>query len=170
MNGMKRPVKIILSTITLLLGIAAVAIPLLYVWAVRPWKQFADPEWWSAASQDEQRELCHRLLSRRLEQHSVFFRLREIGDKNSVPLLIGYLDGAFPPLEDGGTCSTTHCLDALRSLTGHDAGKGFDEWNEWWKTTGAGLPADTFHSRAANKALQETSDSAPSAESEAHEG
>ncbi len=63
-------------------------------------------------------------------------------------------------------CTTGHCIDALRSLTGEDYGTDYRKWQEWWEKTGKALPPSYFHQRAP----EATSEPATSATSSAPHG
>jgi hypothetical protein len=139
-----------------------------YVAIWQPHHQFyRDEAWWKTATTNDQRRLCHRLISHRIgAHHDAFLQLQDIGNKDSVPLLIRALKWQAPPVGDGVVCTTGHCVGALRSLTGEDYGTDYRKWDEWWRSAGIGLPPAHFHERAANKAREETSEPAPSATSE----
>lgn len=87
------------------------------------------------ASEAEIREICHDILQFRFrEQHDLYFTIRDCGDMTSVPVLLRRLKlQTKPGMEDGGWCITDHILDALREITGEDAGKTYSEWSNWWK-------------------------------------
>ena len=121
----------------------------------QPHRQFyRDEAWWKTATTNDQRLLCHRIISHRIgAPHDAFLHLRHIGNKDSIPLLIRALKWQKSPEGDMIVCTTGHCVDALRSLTGEDYGTDYRKWHEWWKTTGKALPPIHFHERAVNKAL-----------------
>jgi hypothetical protein len=87
------------------------------------------------------------LIDRHLDGHDVLLRLGHVGNKQSVPRLIGAFERAGATMEDEGSCVADHSLDALRSLTGHDAGKTAVAWQSWWEETGSRLPESEFHPR-----------------------
>ena len=41
-------------------------------------------------------------------------------------------------------CTKDHCLEALRRITGHDAGLNYSDWAEWWVSTGSKIPPTAF--------------------------
>jgi len=148
-----------------LLGVILASGTYFYFHAWMPIQRMKDTSWWDNASQDEMRDLCHRSIRTRLGiHHDAFLFLESKGNAESVPLLIRALKW-YPPDEDGSaSCITCHCLAALESLTGHDAGDTFLEWDRWWKETGSKLPAEHFHprlpekiKRKANKSIEATS-------------
>jgi hypothetical protein len=140
-----------------------------YVAIWRPFKQmYRNEAWWETATVDEQRLLCHRVISHRIgAPHDAFLHLRKIGNKDSVPLLIRALRWRRPPKDDVMVCTTVHCIDALRSLTGQNLGSDYLKWEQWWSKTGQALSVTNFHERAANKASDATSEPAPGAASSA---
>ena len=139
-----------------------------YVAIWRPSQQFYRNEaWWKTATIEEQRDLCHRIISHRFgDHHDPFLLLCRIGNKDSVPLLIRALSWQKP----SGLCVPKHCEDALRSLTGQDFGMDSSKWEEWWRTSGDSLSPTNFHERTANKAPEATSEPSPGAASSAPQG
>jgi hypothetical protein len=127
-----------------------------YVAIWRPFQQmYRNRTWWDTATTDEQRLLCQRVISHRIgAPHDAFLHLREIGNRDSVPLLIRALRWQRPPKDGAMVCTTAHCIDALRSLTGEDFGADYLKWEQWWSKTGKGLSVTNFHERAANKASE----------------
>jgi hypothetical protein len=138
-----------------------------YVAIWQPHRQFyRDEAWWKTATTEQQRLLCHRIISHRIgAPHDAFLHLQEIGNKDSVPLLIRALRWQDPKGESM-VCTTSHCIGALCSLTGEDYGTDCRKWENWWRATGMALSPTNFQKRAANKASEATSEAAPSAASE----
>jgi len=138
----------------------------------RPFQQmYRNQAWWDTATTDEQRLLCHRVISHRIgTPHDAFLHLRKIGNKDSVPLLIRALRWQRPPKDGVMVCTTAHCIDALRSLTGQDFGTDYLKWEQWWSTTGQTLSSTNCHQRAANQASEATSEPAPGAASSSPQG
>jgi len=122
-----------------------------YVAIMQPHRQlYRDDAWWKTATTNDQRLLCHRIISHRIgAPHDAFLHLRKIGNKDSVPLLIRALRWQRPPKDGVMVCTTAHCLDTLRSLTGQDFGTDYDKWENWWNTAGKDLSPTNFHERAA---------------------
>jgi hypothetical protein len=81
-----------------------------------------------------------------------------MGNAKSVPLLIQALKWQKPVEGEIYICTTAHCVDALRSLTGEDFDFSPSAWAEWWEETGSKLPDDHFHPRK----LKKEEDSQPS--------
>lgn len=122
-----------------------------YIAILRPHHQlYNNNAWWKTATIEEQRELCHCIISHRIgAPHDAFLYLAKIGNKDSIPLLIRALKWQNPPKHDFMVCTTKHCIDALRSLTGEDYGTNYRKWEDWWSTTGKRLAPTNFHERAA---------------------
>ena len=141
---MKRRTQITLRVLAALLVGALVAGVWFYVQIWAPHRRFYRNEtWWSAASTNEIRDLCHHIISHRPgAPHDAFLHLRRSGNAESVPLLIQALGWQKPEGKELVSCTTAHCLDALRSLTGEDLGYSPTEWEQWWKDEGSRLPAD----------------------------
>jgi hypothetical protein len=85
--------------------------------------------------------------------HDAFLLLEKVGDKESVPLLMNALKWQDLPEDEDDllVCTTTHCLEALQSLTDHDAGDDHRAWKKWWAETGSELPPAHFHHRQISK-------------------
>lgn len=99
-----------------------------------PLDRMRDPNWWASAPVEEQRALCHKCLrSPFLDDHDAFLRLATIGDDSSVELIINALPDRDSP---ACPCPYVHGMDALRELTGHDAGDSLEAWHRWWKAEG----------------------------------
>jgi hypothetical protein len=160
---MKKRTKLVLGIGIGLFSLLFGAAVTFYFWAWVPGKRFSDPVWWESASQTERADLCHILIDRNLDGHDVWLHLRHVGNKASIPRLLKQFEDAGAILEDGGWCVADHCLDALRSITGHDAGKTPGAWRSWWEETGSKLPEDQFHPRAANQKVDGIPHSARSA-------
>ena len=145
---MTRPTRITLSAATVLGVVLVLAGASFYVAIWRPNRLLLDEVWCSNASTNELRDLCHHVISRRLGvHHDAFLYLRHVGDAASVPLLIRALEWQNPDRSGPIVCTTNHCVDALRSLTGEDFGYSLGEWKRWWEETGSTLAPDQFHPR-----------------------
>ena len=148
-----------LRVVTALVALVVLAGAWFYVVIWKPHQKFyRDEAWWTSASTNEMRNLCHHIISHRPgSPHDAFLHLRRIGNAESVPLLVRALRWQKPEGKEAVVCTTAHCLDALRCLTGEDFGYSPDEWEYWWEKTGSKLPADYFHPRE----LKEEEDSQP---------
>jgi hypothetical protein len=123
-----------------------------YVAIWRPFRLlYRNETWWNAATTDEQRLVCQRVISHRIGTHDAFLHLARIGNKDSVPLLIRALRGEKLPTDGMTVCTTGHCIGALRSLTGEDFGADYVKWEQWWNTTGHALSPTNFHERVVNR-------------------
>jgi hypothetical protein len=150
---MKKRTQIILRILAALLAVLAFAGTWFYVVIWEPHRRFYRNEaWWQSASTNEIRSLCHHIISHRPGcPHDAFLHLRRIGNGKSVPLLIRALKWQRPVEGEIYICTTAHCVDALRSLTGEDFGFSPSAWEEWWEQTGSKLPDDHFHQREIKK-------------------
>ena len=151
---MKRKKIAILVTSSLFLGAGAISASYFYFDVWRPNQLMLDVKWYEAASQDEQRAVCHKVISHRFgDPHDAFLMLESIGNAESVPLIIRCLKWQTAPSHPHrNCCSTDHGFGALRSLTGEEF-PSCDEWIAWWKHTGSTLPTENFKPRTANKEL-----------------
>ena len=116
------------------LGLCALAVKT--VW-YDPRRRICDLAWMQTATPGELRTVAHRvLLFPGGNDHDAFMILIRHGDRSSVPYLLGGLrrHDVLP----GGLvrCTTSHCLDALRRITGHDAGDRYADWEAWWLSEG----------------------------------
>ncbi|MGJ8654278.1 MAG: hypothetical protein ACSHX8_13550 [Opitutaceae bacterium] len=134
MNYKKR----ILQTSLIGLAIIAVTGTYLYFSLWIPNKRMADLDWMESAPREDIRKNCHAILSFKIgNHHDAFLWLAANGSRESIPLLIQALKWQPEPTEGGlMNCATAHCLDALQSLTAHNAGSSYTEWKEWWDSTG----------------------------------
>lgn len=106
--------------------------------------------------QNRLRLKCHaRVQERDSHPHNAFINLTRIGNKESVPLLIKALRWQVPPTEHEGKmvviCTTSHCVEALESLTGERLGYDPNKWEKWWRQTGMALLLEHFQSRETGK-------------------
>jgi hypothetical protein len=97
------------------------------------------------------RDILHMEIRHQVgAHHDAFIYLGDLGNKDSVPLLITAL-GWHLPIKDGNDyfieCTTVHCFDALRSLTNENFKYDQKKWQKWWDKIGNKLPADHFYPR-----------------------
>ena len=124
---------------------------------------YHDEAWLESASEEEIRLVCHRIISLRMgSPHDAFLYLQQVGNKESVPPLIRALKWQDPN-DTYIVCTTGHCIDALRSLTGEDYKRDYRQWEDWWTGTGRFLPSDHFHARESGTGSEAASESAPEA-------
>lgn len=109
----------------------------------------SNPDWWQTASQEEIRSVCHQVLRFPIgNHHDAFLTLANIGDAESVPLLVKSLKGLAGSDSTGFTiCTTEHVIDALQSLTGQQFGFEPEKWEKWWAESGSKLPVTSFYPR-----------------------
>ena len=149
----RRRILTLLTLITALL-LVLTAIFILSFWI--PNKRLADPDWWRTTSPEEMRSTAHWVLRFPVgNHHDAFLVLYQTGNAESVPLLIRALRWHNVSGEDFIPCTTEHCLDALRNLTGHDAGATTLEWRAWWKETGSKQDPKTFYPRADRRTAED---------------
>lgn len=124
-----------------------------------PNQKMRDRDWWANASEDEIRMTCHQVLRFPLGcYHDAFLSLAEIGNAESVPLLIRSLKWQEAPDETGFmVCTTGHAVEALQSLTGQDFGFEPERWRDWWQRSGSKMPPGTFHPRHRKESPTEAS-------------
>lgn len=70
------------------------------------------------------------------DPHDVILKIGEIGDATSVPFLIDALakQGTVPREGLYSAIDTRfHILDALQSITNHEAGRNADDWHHWYE-------------------------------------
>jgi hypothetical protein len=105
------------------------------------YRKLGDVQWWATSSRTEQLETMHFLLQCPIgDHHDVFLTLKHIGTPESIP----YLISALRWYDDTWVCTKRHCLDALKKITGHDAGESYAEWHDWWSEQGRYIPQDAF--------------------------
>jgi len=81
------------------------------------------------------RKVCHKIISYPFgNHHDAFIMLEQFGNRESIPYLIRALAWQQMP-DDTGTvvCTTDHCVDALRKLTGEDFAYSHSDWSRWWQ-------------------------------------
>jgi len=129
-------------TLALLIGLGGILVAAGVIFYTRFWapnRKLMDPEWFATASDAKRLEVAHQVLAWPWgNHHDAFLIVRELGGPESVPRLIRALrwqpDGPAVP------CTKSHCLDALRHITGVDAGDSYVEWNRWWDSVAHQVP------------------------------
>jgi hypothetical protein len=143
---MTRSAKVLLVALAAAaFAFAALSLFLYYQWWV-PNQRLKDLQWMNAASKDHLKEVAQRVLTCPVGgHHDAFLVLSRVGDAESIPYLLAGLRWQ-PYTEKGGVmpCTKMHCLEALRRITGHDAGRNYSDWAEWWASTGSKLPPTAF--------------------------
>lgn len=123
----------------------AAGIALYHQWWV-PNQRLKDLQWMNTASKDDLKEVAQRVLTCPVGgHHDAFLVLFRVGDAESIPyLLTGLRWQPYTGKGGGMPCTKAHCLEALRRITGHDAGRNYNDWAEWWASTGSKLPRTAF--------------------------
>jgi len=78
----------------------------------------------------------HKALASSGDPHDVILEIGWIGDASSVPFLIDALakQGNVPRQGLYASIDTRfHTLDALQSITNHDAGRNAEDWRQWYE-------------------------------------
>jgi len=88
----------------------------------------------SQMDRTEIREVCHQVISHRLgNHHDAFLALEQVGNHESIPLLIR-ASSWHPVNPDGLTiCTSNHCQDALKKITGYTEAVTTEQWESWWE-------------------------------------
>lgn len=143
---MTRPSKVLLIVLAAgAFACAALSLFLYYQWWL-PNQRLKDGEWWESASKRELKETAQKVLTCPVGgHHDAFLLLSEVGDAESIPYLLWGLRWLPDTPKGGGMpCTKAHCLEALRRITGHDAGLNYSDWAEWWASTGSKIPPTAF--------------------------
>ena len=129
-----------------LLLVCVVTFPLLAYFVFLPLWRIHNPNWLQKASPKEKLDTLHRALSIPLGpgHHDVFLLANDIGTKETIPYLISALwwQSDNGPDDDIMVCTKTHCLDALKKLTKHDAGVNYSNWRKWQMSQSVSLCSD----------------------------
>lgn len=78
----------------------------------------------------------HKALASSGDPHDIILKIGAIGDATSVPFLIEALakQGTVPREGPYASIDTRfHVLDALQSITNHDAGRNAEDWTQWYE-------------------------------------
>lgn len=105
----------------------------LYGWW-RAWNRFYDTEWICTLHPEDGRETAERALRVPIDIHDPCITLIRQGNSESIPYLIGALK--WQPQTSPGDgrleCTKIHCLEALKKITGVDAGENYEDWRDWY--------------------------------------
>lgn len=84
------------------------------------------------------RAALHRILGWPYHgEHDAFLSAAGIGDYTTVPLLIEDLKRQeYTPPGKPMDCEKAHCLNALRLISGVNAGVNYEDWIKWWDAAG----------------------------------
>lgn len=159
--------KILLWACSVIL-VAGISVGAYMFAALRAYKNFDDLCWRrhqsQKVSQAELREAAHQALRFPLPYygHDAFITLSEIGDISSVPYLFRGLRWQEHTGPDGVMgCTKAHCLDALRRITGHNAGENYEDWKAWWVKIGSKRPRKSFPTAAERLVFHDFEDGRP---------
>ena len=122
---MKKQVKI-LGTLCIIMLIAGVYF---YVNFWIPHSKLRNLGWLETATPKEQRELAHKILSYPFgNHHDAYLILIQHGNEASVPYLLNRLKHFSE--SDFVECTQSHCIEALKKITGKDFGHDYKQWYE----------------------------------------
>jgi hypothetical protein len=135
---------LILVALVLTVALALPAAIGLYGWNLQ--QKINSWEWQESATPAERKAVAERLIRFPLcSPHDAFLILVREGDAASIPSLLSGLSHQPHTLPDGlMVCTKAHCLEALRRITGHNAGPNYADWQRWWDEVGSKLPATAF--------------------------
>ena len=148
---MKRSSKTILAAIIVAVGLLMGSAGFILASWWNAVRAFADLDWRDRATPAEEKAMAERVLALPYSDavHDAALTLCRVGDAGSIPRLLGALK-AQPDTSKGGAmiCTKMHCLDALRRITGHNAGSNYADWAKWWDEIGSKLPPEAFPLRS----------------------
>lgn len=136
--GRPRPLstrKKFLLILVALFALAALCYLLFRILWLAPNMRLQDANWLQSATREELRDTCHQVLSWAAgNYHDACIYLIDVGDRSSVPLLMGVLESldATEP-ESLPDCSLNHCLEALQVITGESLPRRRDAWELLWE-------------------------------------
>ena len=138
---MKKPMRK-WCIVAIALGAVTVAAAILYTQCWIPNRKLMDMAWHEQAGKAEQVRVAHQVLRFPWgNHHDAFIIILRDGGPESVPYLISALRWQRHTAADGMmVCTKACCLEALRRITGHDAGNNYSDWARWWKEKN-GTPA-----------------------------
>jgi outer membrane protein assembly factor BamB len=125
---MRRP----LAFIAMLVSSAVIA----HAQAPKPNQEFQ-----ARQQQEEARTQLHDVLRNQAHLHDTYLQAAQVGNKDTVPLLIERLRQDFGAVELGPPsgngmgfdCAQIHLVDALREITNTDQGVYYPRWAAWWE-------------------------------------
>lgn len=127
------------------MGLAIASV--LALWGVwwAPTAKLRDLQWYYVlAGPEERKHVAEQILIIPFgAPHDAFIALMRVGDVDSIPYLLWGLRWQGDT-GDAMVCTKWHCLDALKRITGHDAGPNYSDWAAWWESTGSKLPPSAF--------------------------
>ncbi len=79
------------------------------------------------------RDAIRHYIARNGPGHNEYSFLASHGRESDLPMLLASLR-SFPEHKDGSMiCSQSHCVAALRAITGANPGNHYSDWASWWK-------------------------------------
>jgi hypothetical protein len=95
-----------------------------------PHKKITDESWLKSTSPVERIRLAHTILKQPIgNHHDALIIVLRGGKKDSIPYLLNYLKRQ-EDINSGGfiICTRSHCIDALKKITGKDLGWNYNDW------------------------------------------
>ena len=150
---MKRIIRIIVKSAMVIVPLFCAVAMWFYLGVWIPQKTISNSAQWGFGTElvpnEKIRDACHKILRNWfVGDHDAFLILANIGNKDSVPILIralkwqNWLHNKDMEAGEGVVCTYSHCRDRLETLTGMNLGYDYDAWKKWWKQTGRHLPFD----------------------------
>jgi hypothetical protein len=138
-------IVLVLAIVIVVIGVPAGVLSFAcYNYWILPHRRLSDLAWLQTASPAELRDNAHRVIRwKGGAHHDAFIYLIHCGNYESVPLLINALRW-YPSEGEAMVCTKAHCLKALQTITGHDAGNDYRDWAEWWDAVGGRIPSRPF--------------------------
>jgi len=130
---MKRHGKWILSAGAFVLAAAVFAAATEYYRCRRAHENLRDLQWWEESTPEEKLAVAHQAIRWPIgDPHDAFLIICDHGGPESVPPLIRALKWQEHTVPGGDMlCTKAHCLQALRKITGVDAGLNYEDWKAW---------------------------------------
>ncbi len=133
----KRTLFISFGSLILLIGLASI---FFYIEIWIPAGYLRDVSWLNNTPAQEKIKIAHKVLRYPIgNHHDAFIILVHHGNEDSIPYLINALKWyeRFNKEEDDFiACTKTHCLEALRKITGKDMGNNTIAWKNWYNGRG----------------------------------
>jgi hypothetical protein len=143
----QRPYRWLALVATSAVAAIAAAGWLWFIWI--PNHRLGDVTFVDHAAPEEVRRMAERALQSPWgNHHDACLLLSRVGDAGSIPVLVRSLRGREPATAHAEDCTVLHCVEALRQLTGQDAGMDPGQWQVWWTTVGSKLPPSAFPAHA----------------------
>jgi len=126
-------IKKILITCGILIVLGACFCGWYYQFAFKPYQLLTSSKWREQATPNEIRKLAQELLTKPLiPEHDIFLDLEQYGNEESIPYLLASLK-SMDDGTDNHVCTYSHCVDALKKITGKDFGNRYESWEKGLK-------------------------------------